>query len=157
MATRERQRGSTTAPTPITLRLQRTFAAPPERVFRAWTTPAEMKRWKAPGDMTTPLAEVDLRAGGRYRIHMRAPDGALHRLSGVYRVVEPPKKLVYTWQWEHEPDAPEMLVTVEFRGRGAKTELVLTHELLPNEASRQAHEHGWTGCFEKLAQVVQTH
>src|SRR5207244_13435009 len=70
MATRQEQQSS------VTLRLRRSFPAPRERVFRAWTTPAEMKLWKAPGDMTTPLAEVDLRPGGKYRIHMRAPDGA---------------------------------------------------------------------------------
>jgi len=40
---------------------------------------------------------------------------------GVYRVVEPPKRLVYTWRWENEPDAPEPLVTVEFRDRGVST------------------------------------
>ena len=149
MATRQQQRST------VTLRLRRTFAARPERVFRAWTTPAEMKQWKAPGNMTTPVAEVDLRPGGKYRIHMRAPDGAEHHLIGVYRVVEPPRKLVYTWRWEHEPDAPETLVTVEFLDRGGATDLVLTHELFPNEESRNKHESGWTGCFEKLAGLVE--
>ena len=149
MATRERQHAT------VTLRLRRSFAAPPERVFRAWTTPAEMKQWKAPGDMTTPLAEVDLRPGGKYRIHMRAPDGAEHHLVGVYRVVEPPRKLVYTWRWENEPDAPETLVTVEFLARGETTDLVLTHELFPTDEARSKHEAGWTGCFVKLARVVE--
>jgi len=148
MATRQHPQST------VTLRLQRSFAAPRERVFQAWTTPAEMKQWKAPGDMTTPLAEVDLRPGGKYRIHMRASDGAEHHLVGVYRVVEPPKKLVYTWRWENEPDAPETLVTVEFFERGGATDLVLTHELFPNEEARSKHEHGWTGCLDKLARVV---
>jgi len=153
MATRERQ----SAVTPVTLRLHRTFAAPRERVFRAWTVPEEMKQWKAPGDMTTPLAEVDLRPGGKYRIHMRAADGAVtHRLAGVYRVVEPPKKLVYTWRWEDEPGSGETLVTVEFLERGAGTELVLTHELFPNDEASRKHEAGWTACFDKLARVVET-
>ena len=148
MATRQEQQSR------VTLRLRRSFPAPPERVFRAWTTPAEMKQWTAPGDMTTPLAEVDLRPGGKYRIHRRAPDGAEHRLIGVYRVVDFPKRLVYTWRWESEPDAPETLVTVEFVDRGGTTDLVLTHELFPNEESKGKHEHGWTGCFDKLARVV---
>jgi uncharacterized protein YndB with AHSA1/START domain len=65
----------------VTLRLRRTFAAPRQRVFQAWTTPQEMKRWTGPGEYTTPLAEVDLRPGGRYRIHMRTPDGTLRRLT----------------------------------------------------------------------------
>ena len=78
----------------------------------------------------------------------------LAHLIGVYRVVEPPKKLVYTWRWESEPDAPETLVTVEFLDRGGATDLVLTHELFPNEAAKGKHEHGWTGCLDKLARVV---
>ncbi len=147
MATRERQ-------STVTLRLRRTFAASRERVFRAWTTPHELKRWDAPGDYTTPLAEVDLRPGGQYRIHMQAPDGTVHRLVGLYRVVEPPQKLVYTWRWEGDPDAPETLVTVEFLDRGAATEVVLTHELFPSAEARQRHETGWMGCLEKLARLV---
>jgi uncharacterized protein YndB with AHSA1/START domain len=86
---------------------------------------------------------------------MQAPDGALHRLVGVYRVVDPPKKLVYTWRWESEPEAPETLVTVEFLDRGNATELVLTQELFTSEEAKQKHETGWTGCFEKLASLVQ--
>jgi len=86
---------------------------------------------------------------------MQAPDGALHRLVGVYRVVDPPRKLVYTWRWESEPDSPETLVTVEFIDRGNATDLVLTQELFPSEETKQKHETGWTGCFEKLALLVQ--
>ena len=149
MATREQQHATTT------LRLRRAFPAPPERVFRAWTPPAEMKQWKAPGAMTTPVAEVDLRPGGRYRIHMRAPDGAEHHLVGVYRVVDPPKKLVYTWRWENNPEAPETLVTVEFVDRGGTTELLLTHELFPDQAASKGHESGWIGCLDKLGNLLQ--
>lgn len=147
MATRERR-------STVTLRLRRTFDASPARVFRAWTTPEEMKQWKGPGELTTPVAEVDLRVRGKYRIHMRAPDGTLHRLVGEYRLVQPPEKLVYTWRWEDQPDFPETLVTVEFLDRGASTELVLTHEFFPTDEARQSHETGWTEALEKLAQVV---
>ena len=149
MATRERPQST------VTLRLRRTFSAPPERVFRAWTTPEEMKQWKAPGEMTTPVAEVDLRVGGTYRIHMRAPDGALHRLVGAYRLVDPPKKLVYTWRWEDNPEAGETLVTVEFLARGKGTDLVLTQELFATDDLRGQHETGWTKCFEKLSELVE--
>jgi len=72
------------------LTLRRTFQASRERVFRAWTTPEEIKQWKCPGDRTTPLVEVDLRVGGAYRVHMRKPDGTETRLVGVYREVDPP-------------------------------------------------------------------
>src|SRR3989441_9138601 len=95
------------------------------KVFQAWTRPEELKRWSAPGDLTTPVAEVDLRVGGRYRIDMRAPDGTLHRVTGTYRQVDPPNRLVYTWQWETTPGATETLVTVELHDPAGRTEVVL--------------------------------
>ena len=114
-----------------------------------------MVRWKAPGDGTVPLAEVDLRVGGAYRIHMRSPDGTEYHLKGTYRVVDPPKKLVYTWLWETNPEMGETVVTVEFRDvGGGATELELTHELFPTDNDRQQHETGWTSCFEKLAKAL---
>lgn len=100
----------------VTLRLTRTFAAPRERVFRAWTTPQQLKRWSAPADFTNSVVEVDLRVGGRYKIGMQAPDGTAYTAVGAYQVVDPPKKLVYPWRWESE-GAEETLVTVEFHDR----------------------------------------
>lgn len=80
-----------------TLQIKRTFAAPREKVFQAWTDPAALKRWFGPSDdFSTPVAEVDLRVGGRYRIHMKSPDGQPHTVHGVYREVTPPAKLVFT-------------------------------------------------------------
>lgn len=104
--------------------------------------------------MTTPVAEVDLQVGGRFRIHMQSPDGTLHKATGVYRVVDPPTKLVFTWRWEGNPDAAETLVTLEFKERAGSTEMILTHEQFPNEAMKQDHEKGWLGCMDKLAAAV---
>ena len=136
------------------LSLRRTFQASRERVFRAWTTPEEIKRWKGPGDRTTPLVEVDLRVGGAYRVHMRSPDGSEMRLVGVYREVDPPKKLVYTWSWETNPEMGETLVTVEFLERGRATEVVLKHELFPADEARDQHEQGWHGSLDKLEKIL---
>lgn len=136
------------------LTLRRTFQASRERVFRAWTTPEEIKQWKGPGDRSTPLVEVDLRVGGAYRVHMRSPDGTEARLVGVYREIDPPKKLVYTWTWETSPDMGETLVTVEFLERGRATEVVLKHELFPADEARDLHAHGWNGSLDKLAKIL---
>lgn len=143
----------TTAPKPEathSLTVRRSFAAAPDRVFRAWTTPAEVKKWHSPGEVE--LAEIDLRVGGRHRIHMRSPDGALHKVGGAYRVVEPPRKVVYTWQWEGDP--VETLVTVEFVAKDSGTEFVLTHADLPSADARQHHEQGWIALIDKFAKVV---
>jgi len=136
---------------PLTLRVERRFAASPERVFQAWTTADALNRWSAPGEMTA-RATVDLRVGGQYRISMAAPDGKVNDVTGVYREIDPPKRLVYSWQWETMPGFPETVVTVEFRGRAdGGTDLILLHEGLPDENSRERHAHGWGGSLDKLA------
>ena len=138
-----------------TLHLTRTFAAPREKVFRAWTDPEELKRWWGSEGYATPSAEVDLRVGGTYRLGMKKlPDGQVFYLTGTYREVRPPEKLVYTWRWEAEPDQGETLVTVEFRDLGKSTEVVVTHELFPSAKVRDDHNRGWSGCLDRLAKLL---
>lgn len=135
----------------ITLRIQRTFAAPRAEVFNAWTDPEALKRWWGPAGYDTPSAAVDLRVGGRYRLGMRKlPDGEVFYLTGIYHVVQPPEKLVYTWSWESNPEHGETLVTVEFHDRGGVTDVLLLHERFRSEHSRQEHSRGWAGCLERL-------
>jgi uncharacterized protein YndB with AHSA1/START domain len=143
-----------TAQADIILEVRRTFAAPRERVFDAWTRAEELRKWFAPGPLTTAVADSDLRVGGRYRITMRGPDGVEHTVTGIYQVIEPPKRLVYSWRWEDKPSAGESTVTVEFNERGGSTEVVLRHEGLPNEKERSEHEMGWNGCLDKLDKVL---
>lgn len=138
-----------------TLVLTRTFAAPREKVFHAWTEPEELKKWWAAGPgYTTPIAEVDLRVGGRYRLGMKPPDKEeVYVVGGTFREVQPPARLVYTWAWEGG-EAQETLVTVEFHDRGTSTVVVLTHEHFVNEKVRDDHAGGWNGCLDRLAQVL---
>jgi uncharacterized protein YndB with AHSA1/START domain len=140
----------------ITLNLTRTYSAPREEVFRAWTEPEALKRWFAPSDeFSTPIAEVDLRVGGAYRIGMKPPDQEdMFIVVGTYREVQPPERLVFTWSWEEGMDVGETLVTVEFRDLGGSTEVVLTHELFPNEQARDKHNEGWSGCLERLEKIL---
>ena len=140
---------STTAAKPA-LKITRTYAAPREKVFRAWTDPEVMKKWFAPSDeFVVPEVEIDAKVGGRYRIVMRAPDGEYHRVGGVYREYSPPAKLVFSWAWERTPEH-ESLVTIEFKDLGKSTELTLTHEHFADEAARDKHQQGWNGCLERL-------
>jgi uncharacterized protein YndB with AHSA1/START domain len=142
---------------PLRLQVRRTFQAPPARLFEAWTTPEELKRWHAPAPLTCTLAEVDLRVGGKYRIHMREPDGKEHQVYGVFRVIEPPTRLVYTWRWERvapTSDTTDTQITVEFLPRGTGTEVVLTHEGFATAQDRDNHEKGWTGVLDKAITVL---
>ncbi len=140
-----------------TLRIQRLFTAPREKVFQAWTEPDKMSKWlgRVTPQHSTRILEADLRIGGRYRLEVGSPEGALHLLSGSYREVVPPEKLAFTWSWEETPEFGETLVTVEFHARGTFTEVVLTHELFPNKEACDNHTKGWHGCFDALAKFLE--
>ena len=140
-------------PARVQLTVRQTFPTDVERVFRAWSQPEEMRRWFSPVGFTTHFAEADVRPGGRYRIGMRPPEGDTVVATGVYREVSPPERLVFTWMWEEGQagHAGETLVTVEFRPVPGGTEVVLTHELLPDDAAAEMHRQGWIACLASLA------
>ena len=139
------------------LQVSYSFKSKPEKVFRAWTDPAWLTQWfKVAPDYSTPIAEVDLRVGGRYRLGMQPPDGEVNVVGGEYRVVDAPRKLSFTWAWEAAPpEAPDMLVTVEFVAEGSGTRVDLRHERLPSVESRDTHLAGWEGCFAQLQAVME--
>ena len=141
----------TTAPS---LTVVRTLQAPAREVFKAWTDPALLNRWMStPGSATTSW-EIDARVGGRYRMETKTPDGQVHVTTGVYRELEPGRRLVQTWVYEGPiPDfiGKETLLTVELRELGPSlTELTLKHERLPSETYRDSVTQGWSGLLGNL-------
>lgn len=137
------------------VRLEKVIDAPQDAVFRAWTTPEGLRRWWGPGDFTTPLAEVDLRPGGTYRMVMQPPDGAQLEVGGTYRVVDPPRRLVYTWQWmSGVPDTRESVVTVEFEDLGERTRVTVVHNEIDEGSPTEPYEFGWQSGLDKLAVLV---
>jgi uncharacterized protein YndB with AHSA1/START domain len=133
------------------LRIERGFDASPEEVFDAWTSPEVLKRWWAVHpDGSTPVANVDLRPGGRYRLSMEGPDGERHTVQGEYSEVDRPHRLVYSWQWELDAGGlgPSSTVTVNFRLDGGGTTVVLEHTGLPDSDSRDRHAQGWSACLD---------
>jgi uncharacterized protein YndB with AHSA1/START domain len=138
---------------PHDLRVERTFDAPREEVFEAWTSPEVMRRWLGAGrGWTTPAAEVDLRPGGRIRVSMAETGGdPVHTFVGTYVEVSPPERIAFTFRWESgEAEGVTSRVTVEFNEDGGRTTVVLTQTGLPSEESRDEHEHGWASCLENL-------
>jgi uncharacterized protein YndB with AHSA1/START domain len=135
--------------TGIALVARRTIRATVDRLFEAWTHPDELRVWWGPRPVMCSDAEVDLRVGGRYRIVNVLPDGSHLTIHGEFRVVEAPRKLVYTWRMGGGA-GESSLVTVRFEPRGDATEVVVVHEDIPSEPVRDSHEQGWTGCLEGL-------
>jgi len=137
----------------LELVVRRTIAATPEQLFAAWTQPERLKQWWGPEGVTCIDAAVDLRVGGRYRIGNRLPDGKVIWITGEYRIIEPPTKLVYTWEIESESNASEV-VTVRFEAREKGTEVIVTHERIRDVSIRKQHDQGWQGCLDGLAKYV---
>jgi len=136
-----------------TLVIERVFKASPERVFRAWTDPAILVTWWGPVGFTTPECGLDLRPGGAWRTVLRAPDGSPHPVSGVYREILPPQRLVITWAFEEADGSrgPETEVAVTFAPIPDGTRMRLVQRLFQSPAARNRHEDGWTQSFGKLA------
>jgi uncharacterized protein YndB with AHSA1/START domain len=132
--------------------LRRTYAAPRQRVFDAWTKPELALKFFGPGDVKVPEVRMDVRTGGSYSIVMLMPDGERMNVGGTYRDVRPPERLSMTWRWEEDKPEDEFdtLLTLEFNEVDGGTELVLTHEQLASVESRDRHEHGWTAIMEQL-------
>jgi len=135
------------------LEMRRPIRTSREEVFKAWTDPTQLKQWFAVAEgFTTPIAEVDLKVGGRYRLGMKGPgDNPLLIVSGVYQEIIQPERLVFTWQWESaDPHEPETLVTVEFYEHDGVTDVHLKHEMFSDATQRDKHGEGWAGCLDHL-------
>jgi uncharacterized protein YndB with AHSA1/START domain len=131
----------------------RRFAAPAAEVFSAWTEPALLRQWLAPGPCEVVEATAEARPGGKYRIEVVDPVGSRHVTSGEYREIVPGRRLVQTWIYEGAgaPDRYPTLLTVDFREVGPEsTEITLHHEQLLTDADREGNRMGWRLCFEKL-------
>ncbi len=136
-----------------TLKVTRTIKAEPDAVFAAWTQPEHMKHWSAPEGLDVAIAEVDLTEGGRFHIQMKNAEGGEHNARGVYREIERPSRLVYTWSWDEYPEAGESLITVEFKAVDEGTEVTMVHSGLPTEELVKEHEDGWTSCLNRLEKI----
>lgn len=139
---------------PFSLVLSRVLPAAREKVFAAWTEPAQLQRWFCPFEgMTVPVAELDVREGGSYRLVIEDADGQTHSPSGVYEKIVPNERLVFSWKWADSELVTR--VTVDLRSiNDNETELTLTHEGFPETDTRDRHTEGWQGCLAKLSEVL---
>ncbi len=133
--------------------VERILPAAPTEVFAAWLDRDALRAFIGPGDANTAEVEIDPHVGGRFRIIMRRDGSAVEHV-GEYRAIDPPRRLVFTWQspnTEHRPT----LVSIECTPHEDGTRLVLIHEQLPSDEAAERHEKGWTIRVEKLAAVVR--
>jgi uncharacterized protein YndB with AHSA1/START domain len=140
----------------LSLEVKRFIRASRDRVYAAWTDSAQLKEWFGPENVKTRNLIADARIGGQFRWDLTDPQGKEITISGEYREVEPGKKIVFTWTLEKDEDWKKhsSIVTVKFLDREGGTEIRLTHEKLPNEASRDDHTQGWNSVLDKVEKFL---
>ncbi len=136
------------------VRVKRTLPADVARVFAAWSSAEAMSRWFVVEPGWTAKAANDFRVGGTYRVEMRRSDGTVFVAWGEYLEIDPPRRLVFTWN-SALPAIQQSRVTVELASVGSSTELTLIHELLPDTDEGRAHAVGWEGSLANLERYLE--
>jgi uncharacterized protein YndB with AHSA1/START domain len=141
--------------------LIRTIDAPPEKVFRAWTDPEQMKQWFVPKPWTLSKVETDVRPGGRSVIVMRSPEGQEFPNLGVYLEVIPNRKLVFTdayteaWLPSEKPFFTGIITFEPEVGKTKYTAIARHWNLADKESHEKMGFHeGWGTCADQLNELV---
>ncbi|WCB94740.1 hypothetical protein DSM104299_03479 [Baekduia alba] len=137
------------------LHIERTYAAPAEKVFDAWTSEEVLRRWwQTERGYETSEAAVDLRVGGDVRVVMRDPEkDEEYGGGGKYTEIERPNRLAFTWIWDG--DTRRTLIEIDFAETDGVTTVSFTHSGLWDEAAVRDHEGGWTKMFVNLARELE--
>jgi len=158
-----------TSITPERMVVSRTFHAPVESVWRAWTEPQLVSQWWGPVGFSCPVCEMDFRVDGKFLIGMRTPDGQDFFNAGQYHEILPHQKIVSSMYFadaagnkvdhehygiEHEaiPDAYDV-TTFEELGDG-QTKLTFTGNETMEDAKATGQLEGWLQILDKFAAVV---
>jgi len=140
--------------------ITRVFDAPREQVFRAWTDTRHMAQWWGPKGFTNPVCELDVRVGGAIRIHMRAPNGVVYPMSGVFEEITEPERLVFVSSAldENGNSMFDVLNTVTFAEQRGKTTLTLQARVIKATAQAPQYlkgmEAGWSQSLDRLGDLL---
>jgi uncharacterized protein YndB with AHSA1/START domain len=138
--------------------VRRRLKAAPERVFAAFAEARLVGRWLTPSpEIALTVLSFDFREGGAYRFAYRVPGGETVIVGGVYRSIEPPKRIVFSWVIEppdeHAGIESDVTVTIAPDGDGA--ELLIRHEKLMRIDAIERHAAGWLGALDLLAALLE--
>ncbi len=142
------------------LRVERELAAPPEKVFRAYTTPEQVEQWWGPASYTTRAEQLDARTGGAWRFVHVGQDGGEpeHAFRGVYHEVKENERIVQTFEYLGAPGHVS-LETMEFEPTEQGTRLTATAVFGAPEALEAMKdtgmEEGMLETYDRLAALVE--
>lgn len=142
----------------FTLRIERVFNAPIERVWKAWTDHDTILKWMSPKGFYVREKAGPVVIGNQYRSVMISPEGEESIYFGEYLEVLPPEKLVFTHTWETDvcgvpaihTECTVLLSAID----AVSTKMVFTQRGLSSAGSRDSHVGGWSECFDKLFDMV---
>jgi uncharacterized protein YndB with AHSA1/START domain len=143
-----------TEETAYVVRIERTFAAPVEEVFDAWTSSEVMRRWFRPGPgWGEARADVDVREGGRIRVLMRRPDGTEAGARGEYTLIDRPHRLVMNWTFDDDP-SNEQSIELSFSEAEGSTRVLMVNSGISTDVRRDGQDKGWRACLDELERVL---
>ena len=136
----------------LNLTIERTFDAPAERVFDAWTSAEVVRRWwRVESNWSVVEAEVEPRVGGRIHVTMHNPDrDENYGGGGVFTEVDRPNRLAFTWLWDEE--SRKTLIEIDFEEIAGRTNVSFVHRNLLDLETLRSHEEGWNGVLDHLAE-----
>ena len=130
--------------------IKRIVNAKRNKVFEAWTKPESLEKWFLPMSIASVKVKNDFRVGGSYQIDMVSGEGEVYVHTGEYKEIKENEKLVFTWNSDWVKNSQ---ITLEFKDAGENTEIILTHEMLPTDETREEHRQGWSSIFDKLGKI----
>lgn len=139
-----------------TVRFHRVLKAPPERVYRAFITPAALAKWLPPDGFTATVHEMDAKVGGRFRMSFtNFTTGDSHSFGGEYLEMVPNEKLRYTDVFD-DPNLPGVMrVTVTLKAVSCGTEISIVQEGIPELIPTEMCYLGWQESLTLLTRLVE--
>lgn len=134
--------------------VRRLLSAQPEMVFGTFADPQLVSRWLKPSpDIKLDVVAFDFRVGGAYRFAYHVAGGQIMHVNGAFRVVDPPSRLVFSWNIEppDEHAGIQSEVQISITPHGAGCELHVRHVDLSRPGAPERHAEGWKGALENLS------
>ncbi|HUJ50036.1 MAG TPA: SRPBCC family protein [Bryobacteraceae bacterium] len=147
-----------TLPSDREISMTRVFNTPASVLFDVWTKPEHVRKWYGVRQTTVTVCDIDLRVGGAWR-WVVTRNGMEVAFSGVFREIDPPRRLQRTEVFEAMPGA-ESLVTLTFDEKDGQTTLTLNMFFQSKQdrdgALKSGMELGIKECFQKIDDLVAT-
>ena len=138
---------------PTVAEVRRRLTVPPARVFAAFADASLVsRRLTPPPDVALTVLDFDFHVGGTYRFAYRVPGRPTMFVNGVYRTIDPPTTIAFSWNIEppDEHAGVHSEVTVTLTPNGAGTDLLIRHAQLTPAGAAERHAAGWQGATHQL-------